>query len=189
MRCAWPRSRGGGDRPRGLERPRIDRRRRARRQHPRSPRSAIEAAWGARVFDHTGMTEIGAVSFECAAEPGDGRPRHRKRVHRRGDRPADAATVADGRDRRTGADQPRPLGQPADPLPHRRPGPPDARTAAHAAGGSPGWKAVFWAGSTTCSSSAATTCFPPAVEAVLRRFPEVAEFRCHDRAATARWPR
>jgi phenylacetate-CoA ligase len=35
-------------------------------------RQRIEAAWGARVFDHTGMTEIGAMSFECAARPGEG---------------------------------------------------------------------------------------------------------------------
>jgi phenylacetate-CoA ligase len=28
-------------------------------------RSRIEAAWGARVFDHSGMTEIGSLSIEC----------------------------------------------------------------------------------------------------------------------------
>jgi phenylacetate-CoA ligase len=28
-------------------------------------RSKIEQGWGARVFDHTGMTETGAASFEC----------------------------------------------------------------------------------------------------------------------------
>lgn len=30
----------------------------------------IEAAWGARCFDHYGMTEVGAVGFECIAQPG-----------------------------------------------------------------------------------------------------------------------
>lgn len=30
----------------------------------------IEEAWGARVFDHTGMTEIGSCSFECVERPG-----------------------------------------------------------------------------------------------------------------------
>jgi phenylacetate-CoA ligase len=35
-----------------------------------SVRSKIEAAWGARVHDHTGMTEMGAHSFECAPRPG-----------------------------------------------------------------------------------------------------------------------
>jgi phenylacetate-CoA ligase len=33
-------------------------------------RSRIESAWGARVFDHSGMTEIGSVSYECDAAPG-----------------------------------------------------------------------------------------------------------------------
>lgn len=33
-------------------------------------RAAIEAAWGARVFDHAGMTEIGAWGFEDADAPG-----------------------------------------------------------------------------------------------------------------------
>ena len=33
-------------------------------------RSRIETAWGARLFDHSGMTEMGAVSFECAENPG-----------------------------------------------------------------------------------------------------------------------
>lgn len=33
-------------------------------------RAAIESAWGARVFDHAGMTEIGPFGFECEASPG-----------------------------------------------------------------------------------------------------------------------
>lgn len=33
-------------------------------------RAKIEAAWGARVFDHAGMTEIGAWGFETVASPG-----------------------------------------------------------------------------------------------------------------------
>jgi phenylacetate-CoA ligase len=32
-------------------------------------RARIEAAWGARVFDHSGMTEIGPMAIECAANP------------------------------------------------------------------------------------------------------------------------
>ena len=35
-------------------------------------RARIEAAWGARVFDHNGMTEIGALGFECMERPGQG---------------------------------------------------------------------------------------------------------------------
>ncbi len=33
-------------------------------------RAKIEAAWGARLFDHHGMTEVGPVSFECRENPG-----------------------------------------------------------------------------------------------------------------------
>lgn len=33
-------------------------------------RAAIESKWNARVFDHTGMTEIGSCSFECVEAPG-----------------------------------------------------------------------------------------------------------------------
>jgi phenylacetate-CoA ligase len=33
-------------------------------------RQRIEDAWGARVFDHSGMTEVGPVSVECAENPG-----------------------------------------------------------------------------------------------------------------------
>jgi phenylacetate-CoA ligase len=32
-------------------------------------RARIEAAWGARVFDHSGMTEIGPAAIECLANP------------------------------------------------------------------------------------------------------------------------
>jgi phenylacetate-CoA ligase len=33
-------------------------------------RRRIEAAWGARLFDHNGMTEVGPVGIECVANPG-----------------------------------------------------------------------------------------------------------------------
>ena len=33
-------------------------------------RRVIEDSWNARVFDHSGMTEIGALGFECSERPG-----------------------------------------------------------------------------------------------------------------------
>ena len=33
-------------------------------------RARIEAAWGARAFDHAGMTEMGAYGYECEAQAG-----------------------------------------------------------------------------------------------------------------------
>jgi phenylacetate-CoA ligase len=35
-----------------------------------SVRTRIEEAWGARAYDHAGMTEMGAYGFECAARAG-----------------------------------------------------------------------------------------------------------------------
>ena len=35
-----------------------------------STKGRMEQAWGARVFDHAGATEIGAWSYECQAQPG-----------------------------------------------------------------------------------------------------------------------
>jgi phenylacetate-CoA ligase len=33
-------------------------------------RARLEGLWGARVYDHAGMTEVGAYGFECAAQAG-----------------------------------------------------------------------------------------------------------------------
>ncbi len=35
-----------------------------------SVRARIEEAWGARAYDHAGMTEVGAYGYECAAQAG-----------------------------------------------------------------------------------------------------------------------
>ncbi len=35
-----------------------------------STKAKIEAAWGARCYDHVGASEVGAHSFECEAQPG-----------------------------------------------------------------------------------------------------------------------
>src|SRR5260370_17904139 len=33
-------------------------------------KARIEAAWGAKCFDHAGASEVGAHSFECELQPG-----------------------------------------------------------------------------------------------------------------------
>jgi phenylacetate-CoA ligase len=33
-------------------------------------KARIEAAWGAKCYDHAGASEVGALSFECQAQPG-----------------------------------------------------------------------------------------------------------------------
>jgi len=35
-----------------------------------STKKRIEDCWGAKCFDHTGMTEVGAIGFECESQPG-----------------------------------------------------------------------------------------------------------------------
>lgn len=35
-----------------------------------STRAQMESTWGARVFDHSGMTEVGSCTFECIEAPG-----------------------------------------------------------------------------------------------------------------------
>ncbi len=35
-----------------------------------STKQRIEEAWGAKVYDHAGATEIGAWGFECSCQPG-----------------------------------------------------------------------------------------------------------------------
>src|SRR5262249_16393274 len=37
--------------------------------HIPATRQRIGAAWGARVFDHYGLTEVGPVGFECVENP------------------------------------------------------------------------------------------------------------------------
>ena len=83
-------------------------------------RERIEAVWGARVFDHYGMTEVGPVAVEAADQRGHDVPA-RIRVPRGGAATRTAARRVAGRVRRTRADEPRPRRQPAHPLPHRRP--------------------------------------------------------------------
>ena len=96
-------------------------------------RSRIETVWGARVFDHYGMTEVGPVAFEPADDPGSLAVLDSEYIAEIVD-PAGIRPGAAGRGRRTGADQPWPGRLVADPVPHRRPGPGDRRRRTNAAG-------------------------------------------------------
>src|SRR3989442_6019209 len=49
-------------------------------------RARIEAGWGARAYDHAGMTEVGAYGYECAEQAG--LPRNESRVIAPGVEPA-----------------------------------------------------------------------------------------------------
>jgi phenylacetate-CoA ligase len=123
-------------------------------------RAKIEAAWGARVFDHSGMTEIGAASFECAQRPGGLHVIEDEFVAEVID-PATLAPVPDGPDGAEGELVLTNLGRWGSPLVRYRTG--DRvrlrRGARCDCGRWYAWlEAVSSAGSMTCSSSAATTC-------------------------------
>ena len=76
-----------GDRPGRIAGADARRRRRTGGSIP-ATRKRIEAAWGARLFDHYGLTEVGPTAIECLENPG-GMHVHGPRLHRRGHRPGD----------------------------------------------------------------------------------------------------
>jgi phenylacetate-CoA ligase len=138
-------------------------------------KKAIESAWGARMFDHSGMTELGPISYECEAAPG-------------GLHVIESEYIVESIDPQTGAPVPdgeigelvvTNLGRWGSPLIRYRTG--DQVRLSRA--------------TCKCGSSFArleggilgrvdemfivrgNNVFPSAVESVLRRFPEVVEFR------------
>lgn len=138
-------------------------------------RQRIESAWGARVFDHSGMTEIGAMAFECTPRPG-------------GLHVIESEYIAEVIDPSTGAPLPdgiqgelvlTNLGRWGSPLIRYRTGDQVrltrgrcecGRCFARLDGGILGRTDDMFI-------VRGNNVFPPAFEAVVRRFPEVAEFR------------
>jgi phenylacetate-CoA ligase len=61
-------------RERGIDLPKLDVRTTVHAGEPGagipSVRARIEEAWGARAYDHAGMTEMGAYGYECTAQAG-----------------------------------------------------------------------------------------------------------------------
>lgn len=136
---------------------------------------AVEAAWGARMFDHSGMTEIGPMSFECREAPGGIHVIENEFIVEVID-PQTGAAVPDGQ---IGELVVTNLGRWGSPLIRYRTNDQVrltrgacacGRTFARLEGGILGRvdEMFFVRGNNV---------FPTAVEAVLRRFPEVAEFR------------
>ena len=139
-------------------------------------RRAIESAWGARLFDHHGMTEIGPASFECLPRPGEG-------VHVN-----EGQFLPEVIDPQTGRPVPvgesgelvmTNLGRTGSPLIRYRTGDQVRLTRDRCACGR--WYARLEGGILGRIDDMfivrGNNVFPPAVEAVLRRFPDVDEFR------------
>ena len=141
-------------------------------------RQRIEEVWGARVFDHYGMTEIGPVAVEAENTPGQMyllESEYLAEVLEPGGNAAGPAGEFGelvltnlARDR-----------QPADPLPHRRPGAGGDRPRTRAGRT---WRRLdggILGRADDMIHVRGNNLYPAAIEAIVRRFPEVAEYRIH----------
>lgn len=147
-------------------------------------RGRIESGWGARVIDHTGMTEMGPVSFECDPRPGQGVHIIESEFIPEVIDPATNAIVEDGQ---TGELVLTNLGRWGSPLIRYRTGDlvrltrsrcPCGRSFAFIPGGILGRVDEMFI-------VRGNNVFPTAIEAVLRQFAEIAEFRCTIDESTA----
>jgi phenylacetate-CoA ligase len=146
-------------------------------------RGRIESAWNARVFDHTGMTEIGAAGFECLEAPGG--------VHIN-----EAEFIPEVIDPQTGAAMPdgepgelvlTNLGRWGSPLIRYRTNDRVRLSRGRCACGR--WFARMEGGVLGRYDDMITVrgnnVFPAGIEGIIRRFPEVAEFRVTIRGQAA----
>ncbi|MDB5321567.1 MAG: Phenylacetate-coenzyme ligase [Phycisphaerales bacterium] len=138
-------------------------------------RERIQAAWGARVYDHTGMTEIGALGFECDQAPG-GVHLHEAECIAEVIDPVTAQTVADGE---TGELVLTNLGRWGSPLIRYRTNDQVRLTRGKCSCGR--WFARLEGGILGRYDDMITVrgnnVFPAGLEAVIRQFSEVTEFR------------
>lgn len=139
-------------------------------------RNRIERSWGARIFDHSGMTEIGAVTFECLENPGTGLHVNENEFIAEVVDPASGAAMPDGE---VGELVLTNLGRAGSPLIRYRTGDQVrlsrqpcqcGRAFARLEGGILGRVDDMLV-------VRGNNVFPTAVESVLRSFPEIAEFR------------
>lgn len=138
-------------------------------------RRRIETAWGARLFDHYGMTEIGSLGIECPQQPGGFHLLETECVAEIVD-PATGGLLPAGREGELVLTN---LGRLASPLLRYRTG---DRVVADPAPCPCGRILMRLRGGVLGRADdmiivRGTNVYPSAVEAVLRRFPDVAEFR------------
>lgn len=140
-----------------------------------STRARIERAWGARVLDHHGLTEVGPVSFECLESPGFLHVNEEAYICEVLD-PSTGEPVTDGG---TGELVITNLGRTASPVIRYRTGDlavkdlspcPCGRTWMRLRGG-------ILARADDMINVRGVNVYPASIEAVIRQFPAVAEFR------------
>jgi phenylacetate-CoA ligase len=138
-------------------------------------RARIESAWGARLFDHHGMTEMGPVSFECEENPGGVHVNEAEFIAEVID-PQSLQPVAEGTPGELVLTNLGRLGSPliryrtGDHVRLTRTGCPCGRWYARLEGGILGRVDDMF-------TVRGNNVFPNAVEAILRRFADIAEFR------------
>jgi phenylacetate-CoA ligase len=138
-------------------------------------RQRIEAAWGARVIDHYGLTEAGPIAFECWESPGTLHLNECEHLCEVVD-PASGESVPDGQ---MGELVVTPLGRTASPVLRYRTGDivtresapcPCGRTLARIVGG-------VLARTDDMVNVRGVNVYPAAIESVVRQFHEIVEFR------------
>jgi phenylacetate-CoA ligase len=141
----------------------------------RSTRDRIEHAWGARVIDHHGLTEVGPISFECWESPGALHVNEREYICEVIE-PGTARAVPDGERGELVVTN---LGRAASPLIRYRTGDIVVRNGAPCRCGRT--FARLEGGILSRADDMVTVrgvnVYPSAVEAVVRRFGEVVEYR------------
>jgi phenylacetate-CoA ligase len=134
-------------------------------------RARIEAVWGARVIDHYGMTEVGPVAVEPFDQPGHLAVLEDRFVAEFVD-PETAAPAADGAPAELVLTN---LGRYGSPLIRYRTG--DLVKGRRTAGGMLLLDGGILGRTDDMLHVRGNNLYPAAIEAVVRRFPEVAEFR------------
>jgi phenylacetate-CoA ligase len=138
-------------------------------------RDRIESSWGARVIDHHGLTETGPASFECWERPGGLHLLESEFIAEVID-PVTTAPVPDGQPGELVLTN---LGRTASPVIRYRTG--DLVTRSHGAcacGRTLAWlDGGILARADDMVAVRGVNVFPGAIEAVIRRFPEIVEFR------------
>jgi phenylacetate-CoA ligase len=138
-------------------------------------RTRIEEAWGARVIDHHGLTEAGPVSFECWERPG-GLHVNEAQFLCEVVNPATGAAVPDGQ---TGELVVTNLGRTACPVIRYRTGDLVVRRSDRCACGR-SWARLdggILARADDMIAVKGVNVYPAAIEAIVRPFPEIVEFR------------
>jgi phenylacetate-CoA ligase len=140
-----------------------------------STRARIEDAWGARVIDHHGLTEVGPVSFECWEQPGGLHLNESEFLCEIID-PQSERTVEDGEPGELVVTN---LGRTASPVIRYRTGDMVVRRSAGCACGRT-WARLEGGILSRADDMVAVrgvNVYPTAIEAVVRSFPAIVEFR------------